>query len=1135
MKNCRCCAHSCAHSSLIKYLLMTKIAILLLFAFSTQALAKTYGQKGIDLRLENVGLKKAFKAIEDQGFFHFVYKEDILPKDQRITISVQNASLDEVLHILLASTPLRYRQLSESLIVITPGASQKNNEPPALQPVTGRVLNAKGEPVSGVTVQEKGTNNGTTTRDDGSFTLQVTGQEATLVFTYIGFQPQEVPVSGRTDWTIRLKEEISNLNEAVVIGYQTVKRKDLTGATGVVNMSDARQVSAGSVGESIQGLVPGVTVRNSGSPGANSKVEIRGVGSFTSSDPLYVIDGMLADANTTVNPDDVASVQILKDASAAAIYGSRAGNGVIIITTKKGKAGPAKFTASAKYGLQNLPKKWDVMSAPQYLQTVKTEYANSGINLPSGVAAQVASNTVNTDWQDAVTRTGSWQDYNLGISGGSTTSSYLLSGSYYKNEGILIGNDFQRASLRINTEARKGRFTFGENMVLSNSWGHYPGGGVNAFYESPSMLPIIGIQGDQYKNIPSNPGGWGMGTNDLPSYASNYVANAALDKVHNNFAKVIGNAYAELKFTDWLTYRFNMGAEVSFDYTKELRDTGIWRYNNQPPNTSVSEDRETFTNFLLEHTLNFNKTFGAHAISAVAGFSRTQQQREFTTAGRSNLQLANGQYLGTISSANGTPTASSGTSVFWRQHGYLGRINYAYNDKYLLTLTGRVDQDSRFGPNNRTGFFPSAAAAWRISKERFFNVSWIDDLKLRGSYGKLGISSSLDAYSSWPYLAVLNNSPRAIYGTGQSPLVGQYQSVLSNPDIHWETRIEKNVGFDANMLSNRLSLSVDLYNAQSKDIIVSIDAPLYLGVNMGTIINAASVRNQGIELSATWRSKEQPFKWQISGNLTTISNKVLFVGNQGKDATGNKVDYLEPTNFIRAQVGRSIGQWYMIRDLGIFHSQDEINNYKNKAGQVIQPNAKPGDVKYADFNDDGTIDNKDRQYVGSPWPTLQTGVQFNASYHNFTLGIQVVGIFGYKIYDDIRRVLDSYQLTNFRKDIDPWSATNTNGKDPRLAVDVPSDPTVAINNMAQTSRWLENGSYVRIRNIELGYSFPKKTLGNTGISNARVYISGQNLLTLTGYKGMDPDVQGNGILQRGFDNGNWPPNRVLSAGVQFDF
>jgi hypothetical protein len=315
---------------------------------------------------------------------------------------------------------------------------------------------------------------------------------------------------------------------------------------------------------------------------------------------------------------------------------------------------------------------------------------------------------------------------------------------------------------------------------------------------------------------------------------------------------------------------------------------------------------------------------------------------------------------------------------------------------------------------------------------------------------------------------------------------------------------------------------------------------MYLGTvqatGQQTVTNAASIRNKGIELAVTYRSpRQRDFKWDISGNLTTISNKVLSVGNQGVDATGTKVDYLETTNFIRAQVGHSIGQWYMIKQAGIFKSQDEIDNYKNKAGQVIQPNAKPGDVKYIDENGDGVIDNKDRQYCGSPWPSLQAGAQFNASYHGFTLNIQLVGIFGDKLYDDVRHVLDGYQLTNFRKAINPWSASNPNGSDPRLAVDNPGDPTVSINNMAQTSRWLENGSYVRIRNIEIGYQLPKKTLAAAGINNARVYISGQNLITLTGYKGLDPDVMGNSIIARGFDTGNWPPSRVLSAVLQFDF
>src|SRR6185437_13142157 len=423
----------CASGPLAKYLLMTKLAVFFIIALSTQSFAKTYGQaKNISLRMENVQLKKVFKAIENQGYFRFVYKDDILPREQLVSISVKDATLDEVLNKVLANTALGYRRLSDNLVVITksrpqsqnPGghdkaAPDKDDPPGYATPVTGRITNSKGEPMADVTIREQGTNNATTSHDDGTFSFNVTNPDGILIFTYVGYQQHQVQLKGETNLTITLLPETSDLNEAVVIGYQTVRRKDLTGATGVVNMTDAGRITGGTVGETLQGLVPGVTVRNPGNPGANPIVEIRGVGSFTSSDPLYVVDGMLTNENPVLNPDDVASIQILKDASASAIYGSRAGNGVIIITTRRGKNGPAKFSVSAKYGMQTLPKKWDVTNTSGYLKDVQTEYGNSQVALPTGVAAQVTNPTINTDWQDATIRTGNDQDYNLGISGGS--------------------------------------------------------------------------------------------------------------------------------------------------------------------------------------------------------------------------------------------------------------------------------------------------------------------------------------------------------------------------------------------------------------------------------------------------------------------------------------------------------------------------------------------------------------------------------------------------------------------------------------------------------------------------------------------------------------------------------------------
>ncbi len=999
--------------------------------------------------------------------------------------------------------------------------------------INGTLTSPTGDPLSGATITIKGTNKSAVADTKGAFSIDAP-QGSILVISSVGYKTKEVTATGNSVVeTLEAGEGV--LSDIVVIGYQTVRKKDLTGAAGVVNMADANKISSQSVGEAIQGLVPGVTVRNGGAPGSNAAIEIRGVANFGNSSPLYVIDGMFTDANTTVNPNDVATIQILKDASAAAIYGSRAGNGVVIITTKKGKEGPAKISFSSRYSIQQIPKRWKVMDAPQFLKTFQQQYQNSDVVLPTGIAAQIANNTIKTDWQDEFYRQGAVQDYNVGISGGSKTSTFLVSAGYYKNKGVLIANEFDRASLRINSESKKGRLTFGENIVFSNSNGKNPGGGVNAFYDAPLSLPIIAVRGPQYKDIPANPGSWGMGTSDVPSYSSNYAANAALDKQTYNFAKLVGNAFVEFKLATWLTYRFNAGAEVSFDYFKEIRDTGIWRYANQPPNTSIGESRQRYTNFLLENTLNFNKTFGLHTISAVAGFSRTQQKREITSGGRVNLLTAGNNLYTTISSATGALSASGGTPLFWRAHGYLGRINYAYNDRYLLTLTGRIDQDSRFGTDFRTGYFPSVAAAWRISKESFFKSNTINDLKLRASYGKLGFS---DVLGSWDYLSVINVFPRAVYGVSQTAYAGGYQALITNPDIHWESRTQKNIGLDAGLFNNRLTLSVDVYSSLSKDVLVFLPLAQYLGGSGNPAVNAASIRNTGVEFSATYRSKissASRFKWDVSANFTTIKNRVVEVGNRGVDARGNKVDYLEATNFIRAQVGHSIGEWYVIKSAGIFKSQQEIDSYVDKSGGKIQGNAKPGDVKYLDANGDGTINNDDRQYAGSPWPSLQGGLQFNLGYGQFNLNLQLVGIFGNKIYNDIRRQLDSYELANFRSDINPWSPTNPNGTDARLAVNQSSDPTVTTNNMAQTDRWLESGSYLRVRNLELSYTLPKNILSRVSFNNARIYISGQNLLTITKYKGLDPDVQGTGIISRGFDAGNWPSSRIISFGIQADF
>lgn len=994
--------------------------------------------------------------------------------------------------------------------------------------ITGKVVDENNAGLPGATILEKGTQKGTTTDASGNFSLNVADNTTTLTVSSVGYVSQDISIANGTTVSVKLVPSAQSLNEVVVIGYQTVRKRDVTGANDVINPAQSNKVTANSLAESIQGLSPGVTVRNTGVPGQQASIQIRGVASFLNTDPLYVIDGMIADANPTINNDDIESIQVLKDASAAAIYGSRAANGVIIITTKQGKEGPTRVSFSAKYGAQEIYKRWNVTDASAFAALQRQQYQNSGQTPPASVATGTFNPNINTNWQDQVLHTGSLQDYNLTLSGGTKTSSYLISGSYFKNDGYVIGSNFDRTSLRINTRSQLGRFTVGENIVLTNSNIQNPPAGINPIYDMAGMLPVIPVQDPRYINA-SNPGGYGIGTNpDAVTYAFNPVAARNLSTTKSNFAKLVGNAYLDVKLTDWLTYRANAGLEVSFDYTQNLRQLGVYQYSASPVPSSVGEDRSRYYSLLFEHTLNFNKTFGLHSLNGVVGISQQTARRDNTSGSRTNLTTSGGQYFTTIDAATGTSNSAGGTGTDYKILGYLGRVNYAYHDRYLLTLTGRVDQDSRFGANYRTGFFPSVAGAWRISEEPFFHATWISDLKFSASYGKLGIV--VPTLGSFPYTAFINNNPRAIFGVDQTPNVGAYQAQLANPDLRWEQRLSQNYGVTASFLNNRISTEINYYNSLSSDAILNLAVPGYLGNLQGNpYVNTASIRNQGVEFSLTYRNNQHPFKWDVSGNFTTIKNRIENVGNQGQN-----INYIQSGN-TRSQVGRPVGQWYVLKTAGIFQTQEEVSNYKGPNGSPIQPNAKPGDVRYVDTNGDGQItQNDDRQFVGSPWPKLQAGAQFNASYGQFSLNVQFIGVFGYTVYNDVRRSLDSYQNTNFRADINPWSSTNTNTNDPRIGLES-GDQGIISNNFSYTDRWLENASYVRLRNVEVGYTFPKPILSKINLRNARLYVSGQNLFTVTRYSGLDPDVTGANIQERGVDNGHWPSPRVISVGLTGDF
>ncbi|QRR00662.1 SusC/RagA family TonB-linked outer membrane protein [Dyadobacter sandarakinus] len=1006
--------------------------------------------------------------------------------------------------------------------------------------ITGLVRAATGETLPGATILVTGTTNATISDADGKFSLSAaTGQ--VLRISFIGYLTAEVPVTEQDAYTIQLEEDAQKLEEFVVIGYQSVRRTDLTGATGIIDAQNTSKRIARSVPEALQGMTPGVSVRNGGAPGQEAVVNIRGLSTlFGNANPLYVIDGMFADANTTVNPNDVETIQVLKDASAAAIYGSRAANGVIIITTKKGKEGALKVDASARFGLSSIPKRWDMMNAAEYVATNTRAYQAAGYALQPGVAGY--NGTVNTNWADELLHTGSIQDYNVSLSGGGKDSKYLISGSYFADEGVLKFRDFQRGSLRINTEATRSKFTFGENLMVSSTERNTPfqGGFAegNAWYDMWTSLPIIPVSSPDLVST-ANPGGWGYGSFNARSFSRNQVAINDITKSTFNFFKILGNAFVDFKILKNLSYRFNAGLETSFDKTNDIRKEGLWYWNQSPEFSSVGQTRAQYLSYLFEHTLNFNFTFNKHNLNGVVGY--TQQTIRTDDLGGRRLQLGvyGGDYFTTINSASGGMT-SSGTRAQTLINSALGRLNYNFAEKYYLTLTFRADKDSRFSPGHRTGYFPSAAASWKISNEEFFKSSVINELKLRGSYGVLG-SANL---SNYQFTGFLNQAPRAVFGAGQTEFPGATQARLVYEDLKWEQKATANIGADVTLFNNKLAITVDAFRSVAKDVLLSLPLPLYIGNLQGDpLVNIGSIENKGIELELAYRQNAGPFSWSIAPNFSIIRNKVLELGNLGIDEeTGEPRNYIQSGN-TRSQVGRSIGEYYLLQTDGLFQNDEEVQAHRAQASY-----AKPGDIRYVNRVDQGTTDDindRDRNFAGSPWPKLTSGLILNGTWSGLSLNIQFYGAFGQKLYNDVRREIDGLGYSNYRRGINPWTPENTGTDFPRLGVSYATgaagDPATAdrgiVSNVrGNTDRWLENGSYLRLRNVELSYSIPQNVTGKLAISSARVYVSAQNLLTFTKYQGLDPDVVGaNFNLQPGVDLGGYPASRIISFGLNLGF
>mgnify|MGYP001011707939 CR=1 FL=1 len=885
--------------------------------------------------------------------------------------------------------------------------------------IRGTIVDSFSEPIIGASAHVKGTYTGTISDLNGNYTLENVPEDAVITFSYIGMIPQEIAVKGKNVINVQLKDDVQKLEEVVVIGYGSAKAKDLTSPITVVKGEALLSTPASSPMAAMQGKVAGVNVTNSGTPGEGPKVAIRGKGSFSNSSPLYVVDGMFYDDINFLNSNDIQDMSVLKDASAAAIYGSRAANGVIIVTTKKGTKGPMKVNVSVKETLEWSPK-FDLMNAAEYIKYNDIAYNEAIKDGIATVNSTQKHSQYDTNWQDEVLKTALVQDYNVSLSGGGDSGSYFVSAGYYNNDGVSYGNTFDRYSFRVNTQGKKGWFSFGENLAYSLT--NTDPNQTNTYNDFLRMMPTIPIYDE------NNPGGYGYG--DAAKYNTfgvNPIAREDLEYRHFRQNRLNGSLWLEFKPFEFLSYKFNGGIDLYFYENSWFRGEGNWTQNQEHRDPESQKARDNTYNMLIEHTLNFNKDFGKHHVDAVVGTTYQHHEWEGLWASRLNFpMLGNGDYL-TVLNAGQSNQQNSNSISENAMISYLGRANYIYDDKYYLTATFRRDGTSRLAKENRWGNFPSFSGAWRISKEEFFDVPWINDLKIRGNWGRLGNSSIGD----WDYIGTINQSIVTVFGGAIVP--GSTQVKLVNAGLVWETKETVNVGFDASFLNQRLTVSAEYYNSKTSDVLAETPIAISTGNQGGSPWkNAASLRNKGFEFTLGWKDQISDFKYSALLNVTTMDNEVLSLGRDGTNR-----DYID-SGQARTKPGRSLAEFYLRKTDGIFKTQEQIDNYVTSTGTPIMIEGKRpqlGDVKYLDLNDDGEITDADRGYCGSPWAKMQMSLVFNAEWKNFDFSMMWNGQFGNKIYNvsrwQGRLFADNSNYIRFKKGEEPYQV-NPNSNTPRI-------------------------------------------------------------------------------------------------------
>lgn len=968
--------------------------------------------------------------------------------------------------------------------------------------VQGVVKDQTGETVIGASVMEKGTTNGTITGIDGDFSLNMSSN-GTLVVSFVGYKTQEVQVKGQKQLQVVLSEDAEMLDEVVVIGYGTMKKSDLTGAVSSIGNKDIKDSPVSNLGQAIQGKISGVQIVDAGKPGDNVSIKIRGLGSINNCDPLVVIDGVPTDLGlSSLNMADVERLDVLKDASATAIYGSRGANGVVMITTKRGTEGKGKLAVSANYSFQNATNVPSLLNAAQYAELSNDMMVNSGRN-PNPEWANPSELGAGTDWMDELLRTGVMQNYTVSYSGGNEKSHYYVSGGFLDQSGIVKSVNYRRFTFQSNSDAQVLKWLkFSNNITFSadtKKSGSYNIG------DALKALPIYPVKNED--------GSWSGPDGNSEWYGStrNPIGPTELNKSQTDGYNFLANLTAELTFTKWLKFKSTFGYDAKFWFIDNFTPKYNWKPTPTEETSRYKSDNKSFT-YLWDNYFLFDHTFAEkHRVGLMAGMSAQWNTNDYLNAQKNVFMFDNVHEMD-----NGEEMyAIGGNETEWALLSYMARVNYSYEDRYLLTATIRRDGSSRFGKKHRWGTFPSVSVAWRVSQEKWFPKNdYINDLKVRAGYGVTGSQASVGNYS---YLASYNTSvyPFGISSGNQTALVS---STLANPYIHWEEVAQTNIGFDASLFNSRVMFSFDAYLKETRDMLVKASIPITSGFEdtTTTYTNAGKVRNQGIEMSLHTINLTGELGWET--NLTATYNK-----NKIKDLNSDVPYYINQINNSYVTMlakDYPINVFYGYVTDGIFQNQSEVNTH------AVQPGAEPGDIRFRDLNNDGVINDSDRTVIGNPNPSWLFSMNNSLSYKGFELSVFLQGIAGNKIYNanniDNTGMAAAYnQTTDVLK---RWQGEGTSNSMPRAVFGDPNQ------NTRVSDRFVENGSYLRLKNITLSYTFPKQWLQKAQIENARLSLSCENVATITGYSGFDPEVGINGI-----DQNRYPISRTFSLGLNFNF